>query len=171
MVDSYLRGALLLGSDKIRKQCVEVKQLIQNAKRLLFLGAGGSFAACLHLAHDYSKVGKIPTECPSSPTLLTCLFNDYHKSEAYVEYLKVQLLPNDLVIVISSSGESDLTINAAQYAKSQGNKVVTISAFKEDNRLSKVGDINIHFKTDSFGVHEIFSEVIFHAILDDLVKH
>ncbi len=168
MFEEYLKGALLLSG--LEEKCQEVEKLMHDSHRLLFLGAGGSFAACLHLAHDYSKVGKFPTECPSSPTLLTCLFNDYLKSEAYVEYLKVQLLPDDLVIVISSSGESDLTINAAKYAKLKGNSVITVSAFKEDNRLSKVGDINIHLKTDSFGVHEIFSEVIFHAILDKLVK-
>jgi D-sedoheptulose 7-phosphate isomerase len=166
MLEEYMRGALLLSG--LEKEHQKVKELIKTSKRLVFLGNGGSHHG--HLTHDFLKVGKIPSIAIEGASLLTCLFNDYPKEEAYKEWLKVQLQDGDLVIGISSSGESLNVINAIKYAKEQGNKTITLTGFKSNNHLSNYGDINVYFCTGSYGCHEIYSLAFLHSILDDIVK-
>ena len=165
MLEDYMKGALLLSS--LQKEHYDVKSLIQQAKRLVFIENGGSHHG--HLAHDFLKVGKIPTIAIEGASLLTCLFNDYPKEDTYKEWLKVQLQEGDLVIGISSSGESLNVINAIKYANEK-TATITLTGFKKDNTLSNLGDINVYFNTTSYGVHELYSLAFLHSILDDIVK-
>lgn len=164
MLDKYIDNIHLLRQDI---QYRKVKTLISEAKRLVFLGCGGSF--CGHMCHDYLKVLGKPTLSPDSPSLLSCLFNDYPKEDAYREWLKVQAQPGDLLIVVSSSGRSDVTINAAKYFKTVG-PVVTFTAFDDSNPLKHIGDINVYFPIRDYGIHEVYTEMFLHAILDELVE-
>lgn len=168
MIDLYLKGALLLSDEKIRKQHEEIKQLIKRCDRIVFIGNGGSHP--LHLSHDFLKVLQKPTLSIDNPSLLSCLLNDYDKEDTYLNWFKVQRRPGDLVIALSSSGESLNVINVVRWASLNNDKVITITGFSADNKLNKLGDVNVHLNIDSFGCHEIYALAFMHSILDDLVE-
>ncbi len=168
MIEDYLKGALLLSG--LEDKAKLVKELILNSRRLIFLGNGGSMSTCSHMAHDFLKVGKIKTICPESSNLITCLANDYGVEQMWEEWLEVQREPGDLLIVISSSGNSQNLINAVKYFKRWDDHVITITGFSPDNKLNHLGEVNVHLETDNFGVHEQFSGVFLHSILDDIVN-
>lgn len=167
MLDDYLKGALFLSG--VKKEHDAVKTLIKKAHRIIFLGNGGSMSTCSHMAHDFLKVGKIKTLCPESSNLITCLANDYGVEDMWLEWLDIQREPDDLLIVVSSSGNSKNLVNAVKKMKWYSNPVVTITSQDSKNALNQLGDVNVHIPTYNFGVHEQYAGVFLHSILDDIV--
>ena len=75
--------------------------------RLFFIGNGASAAFSNHMALDWSKNGGLYATSLSDSALLTALSNDYSYEQAFVEFLKIESVnENDLVVTISSSGNS-----------------------------------------------------------------
>jgi|TARA_B110000879_G_C11165298_1_gene510909 D-sedoheptulose 7-phosphate isomerase len=140
---------------------------ISKAKNIFFIGNGGSMAICSHMMEDYAKIGKFRTHAFSDPSLITCYANDYGYDHALKEWLKIYFEPNDLLVAISSSGNSQNIINAVSYAQEQGGQVIGLSGFKPDNKLNSSTYINFYLGIENYGVVECFHQVILHALLDE----
>jgi D-sedoheptulose 7-phosphate isomerase len=153
---------------ELQKQIEQAVALIKPMKRIFFLGNGGSNSICSHMMEDYGKMGRFKTFAFSDAALITCYANDYGYEEAMAEYLKLHFEPGDLLIAVSSSGNSKNITNAVQVAKDQGGKVITLSGFKPDNRLKQMGDINFYLESNSYGIVECYHQVILHIVLDML---
>ncbi|MBL7699628.1 MAG: SIS domain-containing protein [Chitinophagaceae bacterium] len=139
-----------------------------KARSIFFLGNGGSNSICSHMMEDFMKLAGYPTYSFSDAALITCFANDFGYERAMAEWLKVFFTENDVLVAISSSGESKNILNAVSYAKSKGGKVITLSGFKNDNSLKRSGDINFHIDVSSYGIAECYHQVILHIILDSL---
>ena len=72
----------------------------------------------------------------------------------------------DIVILISSSGTSKNIVNAASYCNENNIPLLTLSGFKRDNPLSKLGDVNIHVESESYNFIEMSHHIILVAIVD-----
>lgn len=142
-------------------------EIAGNAKRIFFIGNGGSNAICSHMMEDFAKILGYPTFCFSDASLITCFANDYGYEKAMAEWLKIHFTKGDLLVAISSSGESPNILNAVDYALTKG-RVITLSGFKEGNRLSKKGEINFYIPVSNYGIVECYHQVILHIILDTL---
>jgi D-sedoheptulose 7-phosphate isomerase len=143
-------------------------ELIENSQRIFFIGNGGSNAICSHMAEDFQKLIKYPTFCFSDGALITCFSNDYGYENAMKEWIKGHALKNDLLVAISSSGESENIINSVDYFKRNIGKVITLSGFTKNNSLSSKGDVNFSTETKSYGITECLHEVILHSLLDQI---
>ncbi len=154
------------------QQMREAVDLInKKVKRIFFIGNGGSNAICSHMMEDYAKIAGFPTFSFSDAALITCYANDYGFEHAMAEWLKIHFTQNDLLVTISSSGESKNILNAANYAKGLGGKLITLSGFKTNNQLSSIGDINFHIPVSNYGIVECYHQVILHIILDSLYEY
>ncbi len=143
--------------------------LIKNkTKNIFFLGNGGSNSICSHMMEDFMKLAGYPTYSFSDAALITCFANDFGYELAMKEWLKVFFTDQDLLVAISSSGESKNILAACKYAKEKGGKVITLSGFKKENSLRQLGDINFHIDVKSYGIAECYHQVILHIILDSL---
>jgi D-sedoheptulose 7-phosphate isomerase len=138
-------------------------------KRIFFIGNGGSNSICSHMMEDFAKILRIPTFTFSDPALITCFSNDYGYENAIKEWLSIHLNYDDILIAISSSGESKNIINATLYAKDKNIKIITLTGFEKNNTLSKLGDINFYLNSSSYGIVECFHQTILHIILDTLI--
>lgn len=144
-------------------------ELIRNSTRsIFFLGNGGSNSICSHMMEDFMKLAGYPTYSFSDAALITCYANDFGYDKAMAEWLKVFFTEADLLVAISSSGESVNILNAVKYAKDKGGKVITLSGFRSENSLKQLGDINFHIDVSSYGIAECYHQVILHIILDSL---
>lgn len=152
------------------KQLDDALNILKHSERVFFIGNGGSNSICSHMMEDYFKVGRFPTFAFSDAALITCFANDYGYEKAMEEWLRLHFKSTDLLISISSSGESKNILNATNFAKSQGGKVITLSGFKEQNTLSKLGDLNFHLPVSNYGIVECFHQVILHVLLDNYVE-
>ena len=148
----------------LKNQISRCVTLINNKKsdlRIFFIGNGGSNSICSHMMEDFAKILKILTFSFSDPALITY-------DNAIKEWLSIHLKKNDILVSISSSGESKYILNASLYAKEKQNKIITLTGFNCKNSLNKLGDFNFHVNSNSYGIVECFHQTILHIILDTI---
>jgi D-sedoheptulose 7-phosphate isomerase len=161
-----------LSSDVFALEVDKAIELISSicTKRIFFIGNGGSNSICSHMMEDYAKIGGFPTFAFSDAPLITCFANDYGYENAIKEWLKIHWVDGDLLVAISSSGESMNILNAVDFIREKNGKIITLSGFKKENTLSKKGNINFHVDISNYGIVECYHQVILHIILDSLYE-
>lgn len=155
-------------SEEVKDAVKKAAELLKNSDRVFFIGNGGSNSICSHMMEDYMKMGRKRTMSFTDAAMITCYANDYGWERAMEEWIMAQFLPGDLLVAISSSGESKNILNATKKAKEMKGKVITLSGFKKDNSLSKLGDANIVIPVSNYGIVENFHSMLLHVILDDM---
>ena len=142
-----------------------LRKLKANNGKLVIAGNGGSAAISSHISVDFTKACGIRAVNFNEADLITCFANDYGYENWIVEALKAYLDPEDLVILISSSGTSKNIVNAAHFCKKSNVKLITLSGFEKQNPLSLLGDLNVWVDTSLYN----FIEMVHHIWLVGLV--
>jgi len=144
-----------------------LKTLKTDRNKVYFFGNGASAAFANHMALDFLKNGKILTRSLSDNALLTALSNDFSYEEAMVEFLKLEAITEkDLVITISSSGNSPNIINVLNYCKENNIKSLALSGLKFDNKSIILADYSIYVPMKTYGIVECIHQIFLHLILD-----
>jgi D-sedoheptulose 7-phosphate isomerase len=141
-------------------------QLQAGNQRIYIVGNGGSAAIASHAAIDLWKNGGIPSLTFNDSSLLTCISNDIGFEDVFTAPLEMFASKSDLVICISSSGNSADIVKACQTAKRKECQVITLSGFSPDNKIRSLGNINFFVPAFSYGFAEIIHQYILHCILD-----
>jgi D-sedoheptulose 7-phosphate isomerase len=161
------RGGALLGQDEGFDKLCEISTQIRDAGRKKYLcGNGASAAFANHMALDWTKNGGVPTHSFSDSALLTALGNDLGYEEAFSAPLSWYAKSGDLLITISSSGNSPNIVKTIEVARSKGMGVVTFSGLKPDNASRQLGDINLYIPAKTYGIVECAHQVLLHVWLD-----
>jgi D-sedoheptulose 7-phosphate isomerase len=134
--------------------------------KIIFIGNGGSAAICSHMAIDYSKNGGMRALAFNDGAFLTCLGNDFGYESVFTKQVEFHGQPGDLLVAISSSGQSKNIIEAAKQAKSQKMFVVTLTGFNHTNPLRLLGDLNFYLENGNYGFVEVGHLTLLHAALD-----
>jgi D-sedoheptulose 7-phosphate isomerase len=134
--------------------------------KLVFIGNGGSAGIASHLAIDFSKNGGLRAQAFNDASALTCLGNDLGYENVFAKQIEFHGRSGDLLVAISSSGNSPNIIAGVAAARKCGMKVITFSGFGEDNRLRRTGDLNFYVKSREYGFVEVAHLSLCHAILD-----
>ena len=122
--------------NKIEEIGNELKYSIEKGGRIFLAGNGGSYSLCSHFAGELS--GRFNKSRPSIPCInlgadpgvLTCIGNDYSFSEIYshqLEGYKDRISPHDILIVFTSSGNSENLIEALKVSKEIGLYSIALS--------------------------------------------
>jgi len=152
------------------KQAVQMVLDVQKKKRkVVVVGNGGSAAISSHITVDIWKNGGIRAVAFNDTSLLTCVGNDYGYEHVFAKPVEMFCDPDDLVVVISSSGNSQNIINAARAAKEARCGVISFSGFKTDNSLRKEGNLNFYVPSLSYGVVEVTHLLLLHSIVDEVI--
>jgi D-sedoheptulose 7-phosphate isomerase len=151
------------------KDLVKLKNVIEAHENIIILGNGGSNAVSCHIAEDYTKVLGKKAICFGDSARMSCYANDYGWDHAYVKFIEHMLQHDTLVVLISSSGNSQNIVNCAEYCVQKNIPMVTMSGFKSENKLrTRYGKNSIlHFWIDScdYGVVECSHEIILHSLV------
>jgi len=143
-------------------------KLRETRNKIYFFGNGASAAFANHMALDFSKNGKILSRSLSDSALLTALSNDYSYERAMLEYLKIEgVSKDDLVITISSSGNSPNVVNVLEYCKENNIKSLALSGLKNDNKSITLADFSIYVPMKTYGMVECTHQIFLHLILDE----
>jgi len=154
------------GLTKAHKHLVD----LQKEKRGLYIiGNGGSAAIASHAAVDFMNVGKISAHSLHDSAVLTCMANDYGYENTFLNILEVTIKPKDILIAISSSGQSENVVLAASLAKQFGLLVITLSGFDLNNKLKQIGDINFWCNSKDYGMVEVAHQFILHNLSDRFI--
>ena len=108
------------------------KKIKHDNAKLIFCGNGASASISAHGAVDFSKQAKIRSVTFNEANLITCLANDYGYENWVKKTLEFHADAGDLIILISSKGESKNMINACKYLrKKRFFPVITLTGFKK----------------------------------------
>lgn len=127
----------------------------QKGSKIIVAGNGGSAAIASHVSVDLTKFAGARAINFNEANLITCLANDYGYERWLEKAIEFYAGKNDVVILISSSGESMNIVNGARKAKKMGLSVITFSGFLSDNKLKKLGEINFWVNSKQYNVVEI----------------
>jgi D-sedoheptulose 7-phosphate isomerase len=137
-----------------------------DGNKMILIGNGGSAAIASHQAIEYLKNGGIRALALNDGASLTALANDFGYANVFAEQLKMIGQRGDLLIAISSSGQSTNILKGVEVARKHGITVVTFSGFKPDNLLRGKGNVNFYVASDQYGFVEIAHHALIQAILD-----
>ncbi len=140
--------------------------LRSNNGTIYLIGNGASASMASHLSADLAKNARIHTQVFSDLSLITAMANDISYEDVFAEPLKTRACKGDMLVAISSSGESPNVLKATRVAKELGVTVVTYSGFSENNTLRKSGDINFYVDVDTYGAVESCHSMILHHWMD-----
>ncbi len=140
-------------TDLISKIIGLIIQCLQNKGKVMLCGNGGSAADAQHLAAEF--VNRFKKERKPLPALalttdtsiITSIANDYSYSEIFSKQILALGKKEDILLAISTSGQADNVITAAQMAKNLGIKTIALSG-KDGGKLKEVADICLIVPSD-----------------------
>ena len=149
-----------------------------NAKygrRIFVCGNGGSAAIAEHLTCDCMKGISMDTSISpdivslaSNFPLISAIANDISYDEIFAKQLEWQgRYGEDLLIVISSSGNSPNILSALNTASRMGIKSVSITGF-DGGKAKELADVAIHIKSNNYGIIEDATQAIMHFVAQSI---
>ncbi len=157
--------------------CIIATDTLSHKKKILICGNGGSAADAQHIAAEI--VGRYKKERRGLPAIalttdtsaLTAIANDYGYKRVFDRQIEALANKGDLLIAISTSGNSKNIINAIKSAKSKGCRVVGLSG-GDGGKMDDLCDINIVVPSNDTPriqeIHILIGHIISQAI-DDLI--
>ena len=156
--------------ESINKLVELFSEIKQKQKQVFFIGNGGSAAIASHMTADFMKNGGMKTYSLYDNSVTTCMGNDYGYEFIFSRPLEFLSNEGDLLVAISSSGNSKNIINAIQAAKNKGLQVVTFSGFGKDNCIIHTGVYNVHVPVSHYGMVESIHNLILQQIVDLILE-
>ena len=146
-----------------------IKNANVNRKKVIVIGNGGSAAMASHISVDLTKAAGVRSVNFNESDLLTCFANDYGFENVFSKAIEFFADENDVLLAISSSGNSANIINAAKHANKKGLSVITLSGFKKNNRLKQVGKQNFWADSEEYNVVEMTHHIWLVSLVEKLV--
>jgi len=168
-VECRLDALPISGDKAIEMAAAAILTGAQHGRKVLIVGNGGSAAIASHVATDLVKNAEVRAMVFTDSSMLTCLANDHGYPEVYAEPVKLFGEPGDTLIAISSSGNSDNILRAAEEAREIGMVIITLSGFDPDNRLRKMGRLSIYVPAHAYGMVEVTHLALLHAVIDTVI--
>jgi D-sedoheptulose 7-phosphate isomerase len=152
-----------------------VNALKQNHK-IISCGNGGSMCDAMHFAEELS--GRYRNDRPalaaisiSDPSHMSCVGNDYGYDFVFSRYLEAVGQSGDVLLAISSSGNSKNILKAIEVAKTKGITVVGLTG-KDGGKMAEMCDIEIRAPFSNYAdrAQEIHIKCI-HSLIDYIEQH
>jgi D-sedoheptulose 7-phosphate isomerase len=163
-------------ADALTEMALRLTHTLQDGRKVLVAGNGGSAAEAQHFAAEL--VGRFKRERAPYPVMaltadtaiLTAVANDYSYQDVFARQVLAFGRPDDLLTVFSTSGESENLIRAVQAGRSLGMFIAAIVGERQC-RLARLADLTI--QTSALGTAAIqeLHMVIIHLLCDIVEAH
>lgn len=176
------------------KHCLDSldKQKIANAvemvlfsyragKTIYIIGNGGSASTATHMSCDLAKgtLGRVynnrekrlqAVSLTDNISLITAYANDLSYNDVFVQQLQNLVKKNDLLIVMSGSGNSKNILKAVKYVKKYGVRTIGLLGFKSGGEVAKLVDLAITVDSNHYGPIEDIHLMMSHVIASIVAK-
>jgi D-sedoheptulose 7-phosphate isomerase len=120
---------------------------IKNGGKIITCGNGGSHCDAMHFAEELTgryreNRAALPAIVISDPSHISCVANDFGYDHVFSRYIEALGQKGDVLLGISTSGNSPNIIRAVEAAKAKGMKTVILSG-KDGGKLANIADIEI----------------------------
>lgn len=144
---------------------------IKNGGKIISCGNGGSMCDAMHFAEELTGRYRenrraIPALSISDPSHLSCVANDYGYDFVFSRYVEALGQKGDVLLAISTSGNSKNVLEAINAAKNKGMKIVGLTG-KSGGKMAELCDVEIRAPFSEYAdrAQEIHIKVI-HSLID-----
>ena len=157
--------------DRIAEAANLMATAVKNGGKILSCGNGGSMCDAMHFAEELT--GRYREDRPAIPAIaisdashLSCVANDYGYNQVFARYVAALGQPQDILLGISTSGNSKNVLLAAETARKRGLQVITLTG-KDGGSLAALSDVEIRVPHFGFAdrIQEVHIKVIHILIL------
>ena len=164
---------LIIENEEVNAKLILLKDKILKAnlkgKKIIIFGNGGSAAIASHFVIDMVNAAGIKCLNFSDVSLITCFSNDYGYNNYITKILDKHAENGDILILISSSGESQNMLNAVKFKKKNFSSICTFTGFSKKNKLNKLGHLNFHVNSNIYNYVENVHQVWLLSLVDLIV--
>ncbi len=144
---------------------------IKNGNKILSCGNGGSMCDAMHFAEELSGRYRndrkaLPAMSISDPSHISCVGNDYGYAFIFSRMVEAIGQSGDVLLGISTSGNSENVIKAIEAARQKGMKVIGLTG-KDGGKMAPLCDVEIRAPKSNYAdrAQEIHIKVI-HSLID-----
>jgi D-sedoheptulose 7-phosphate isomerase len=161
---------------KIEQAGMLMCEAIKAGHMVISCGNGGSMSDAMHFAEELSGRYRgdrksMPAISISDPTHITCVGNDYGFDFIFSRFIEGIGKSGDVLLAISTSGNSKNVLNAAKVAKEKGMKVIALTG-KDGGALAEWSDVEIRAPHAPYAdrAQEIHIKII-HTLIGYIEEH
>jgi D-sedoheptulose 7-phosphate isomerase len=169
-----------LSEEEIEQVLVILHEARNSNQQVFILGNGGSASTASHFVCDLGKNTRVPGTpnfrvmgLTDNIALFSALANDEGYENVFAQQLANHLQPGDVVIGISTSGNSKNVVNAIQLANSGGAKTIGFTGF-DSGEIGSMVDVNLHVPSQSIehveDVHLVLEHLITKALREKAME-
>ncbi|MDX7999195.1 D-sedoheptulose 7-phosphate isomerase [Xenorhabdus sp. Reich] len=161
--------------DAIQKAAVLLAGSFKTGGKVLSCGNGGSHCDAMHFAEELT--GRYRENRPgypgiaiSDPSHLSCVSNDFGYDYVFSRYIEAVGQKGDVLLGISTSGNSGNIIKAIEAARAKGMKVITLTG-KDGGKMAGTADVEI--RVPHFGYADRIQEIhikVIHILIQLIEK-
>lgn len=156
---------------KLEKAGNLMVQALKSGNKIISCGNGGSLCDAMHFAEEltgrFQKDRRpLPALSISDPSHITCVANDFGFDFIFSRTVEALGKPGDVLLAISTSGDSQNVINAINSAKKTGMKVVGLTG-RSGGQMASLCDVEIRVPHNGYSdrIQEIHVLVI-HSLVN-----
>ena len=173
---SHAEALKLIDEKQIRQASDLIKKSLLENNTIFWCGNGGSASQANHLSAELiggmykDKKSPFKSVCLNVDTaFMTAWSNDNSFDNIFTRQLEGLAQSDDILIALSTSGNSKNIINAAKYCNDNNIKIISLTGF-DGGILKNLSDININIATNSTQRVQEMHILVGH-ILCDIVEH
>lgn len=158
-------------TDAIRFAGDLMVQSLKNSGKIISCGNGGSLCDAMHFAEELTGRFRqdrqpLPAIAIADPAHITCVGNDYGFDYIFSKYVEAHGHRGDVLLVITTSGNSVNVLNAVEEARRKGMKVVGLTG-KNGGRLRDKCDVAIVVPWNEYSdrIQEVHIKII-HILIE-----
>jgi D-sedoheptulose 7-phosphate isomerase len=151
----------------------QMVQALNSGGKIISCGNGGSMCDAMHFAEELSGRYRndrraLAALSISDPSHLSCVGNDYGFDQVFARYIDAVGRPGDVLLAISTSGQSANVIEAAKAARQRGMVVVGLTG-KDGGKLASLCAVEVRVPWHGYAdrIQEIHIKII-HALIDHI---
>ena len=163
-------------SEKLNQSAIKIISCLKNNGKVILFGNGGSASDAQHMAAELIVRFKIERESipaialTTDTSVITSIGNDYDFNKIFSRQCESLVNENDVVIAISTSGNSDNVINGVLKAKEKGSFVIGLTG-NSGGKLKSSADILLDVPSDDTARIQEGHRVIIHSLCELIEKN
>jgi D-sedoheptulose 7-phosphate isomerase len=161
--------------DRIERAAIMLAEAFKAGGKVISCGNGGSHCDAMHFAEELT--GRYRENRPGYPAIaisdvshLSCVSNDFGYEYVFSRYVEAVGREGDVLLGISTSGNSGNIIKAIEAARVKGMKVITLTG-KEGGKMAGTADVEI--RVPYFGYADRIQEIhikVIHILIQLIEK-
>jgi len=163
-------------SEKINQSALKIISCLKNNGKVILFGNGGSAADAQHMAAEL--IGRFKIERKSIPaialttdtSIITSIGNDYDFDNIFSRQVESLVNKNDIIIAISTSGNSNNVINGIVKAKENGSFVIGLAG-NSGGKLRSISDLLLNVPSNDTARIQEGHRIIIHSLCQLIEKN